>query len=160
MLTKVKQYLYKKGILKHNTLLEKIKYLEPHKHNINFYGPNYRNNMLDFIEQDIVTFNRQLDYIIRQGLESRYVTVKDISQNSYIYTSYSFWYSDNNKVIENKNEIDRFFNLIFTFVNWYEESITNKTDATLLNNTRRLKPYYANIEAIVDDILKFEELVS
>lgn len=30
----------------------------------------------------------------------------------------------------------------------------------VLNNTRRLKPYYANIEAIVDDILKFESLVS
>lgn len=159
MLKGIKKYLYKKGYLRLDTLYKKTMYLAEYKNNINFYSPSYRNSMLDFIEKDIVIYNRQLDNIIRQGLETRFVTVKDISQNSYTYTSFSFWYSDNGKVIENNKEIDRFIHQITVFVKWYEESIKNMTDATLLNNTRRLKPYYNNIETIVNSILKFEELI-
>lgn len=155
----IKRYLYKKGYLRLDTLYKKILYLVKYKDNINFYSPNYRNSMLDFLEKDIVIYNRQLDNVIRQGLETRYVTVRDISQNSYTYTSFSFWYSDNGKIIENNQELDRFLHQITIFVKWYEDSIKDMTNTTLLNNTRRLKPYYTNIETIVNNILKTEGLI-
>lgn len=140
------------------TLSKKIDLLMK-KQDINFYTPDYRNTFLDFIESDIVKYDKILVDVLRQGLETKFVTIRDITQNSYQYKSFSFWYSNNDNVLETKAEYKKFLYTIFNFTKWYEEAKVQHDNTTLLNNVRRLTPYYYNIEQIVNTILEIEGMI-
>ena len=154
MFKKLKRWLIYKGYIKLKTHLEKIEFITTM--DIDFYNEIYRNVRLDFIEKDIIHYNRSLDMILRQGLESTFVSVKDITQNSYFYTSFSLWCSDDGRILDDIKEVNTFFKNIKAFLSWYERADKVKDNTVMLNNVRRLKPYYYNLTVIIDLILEQE----
>ena len=155
MLQRIKNYLYKRKITNSETLLDKIELLQKNP-SIYFYSSIYCNTFLNFIEKDIIDYNNVLENILRQGLETKYVSIKNISEQNYYYTSLSFWYSNKTAVLNTNDEFKRFLNNIHTYISWYEKNKTEVVNVNINNNIRRTKPYYYNIELIVNTIIENE----
>lgn len=151
VLQRLRLWMIRKGLIKHKSLQAKLTCLLELT-DINLYDTTFRNIQIDFLENNIVTYNNILEYLLLQGLETKFVSVRDITQNSYHYVSFSFWYSDEGEILGDSKELVRFLKNTKAFIVWYEKSAVIKNNTTLLNNVRRLKPYYHNIASVIENI--------
>lgn len=158
MIKRIKLYFYKRKLNKCKTLIDKILFLKEQP-SLYFYSELYRNTYLSFIDKDIIEFNNNIENIFRQGLETRYVAIKNISADRYYNTSLSFWYSDTTKILTNDNEYKRFIKNCEMFVKWYEGNVKEIGNVNIVNNIRRIKPYYYNIELIINTMIDIEKKI-
>lgn len=138
--------------VKLDTPIDKILYLIKHIEEINLYSSEFRNVNDDFLEKDIIAYNSILNFILRNSLETKIISIKLINENSYTYTTYSFWYSKENMILTDKSFLKEWLELSLKFIKWYEYA---KKDFNNVNNTvnsRKLGPYYLNIVNIVNSI--------
>lgn len=154
MFKKIKYILYKKGYLKLDTLDKKIDFILMFINNINMYSIFYRNKHIDFLEKDILEYINKIKYLLMQGLETKILSINNITESSYINTSFSFWYSNNKSILDTNNELIEWLNLVKDFGNWCSSAKSNFNNTYVSVNYRKLSPYYLNITNIVDSILE------
>lgn len=147
-------YLYSKRILKLVKLEDKINFLIKYKDKFNFYSNVYRNVYINCLHNDIIKYTENLKYISKQGLETKFVNVRNITQDNYYYTSICFWYSDNNLELLDMQAFINWLEQVKRFVNWFDKASLPNSNNISMNNTRRLRPYYHDIENIINIIIK------
>jgi hypothetical protein len=153
MLNKIKDFLLSKGIIKLDTTIKKIEYLLEHLDNINLYSISFRNITEDFLEKDIITYIDTLQFILRSSLETKIISIKYINENSYKRITYSFWYSDDLKILPDNEYLKEWLLLASQFIKWAEFAKKDFNNSNNTVNSRKLSPYYLNITNIVNTIL-------
>lgn len=153
MVRKIKWYLYYKRILRLNKLEDKIKFLMTYQDKINFYSSNYRNSFINTIHRDIVNAIDELKAILKQPLETKFVAVRNITQDNLYYKSLSLWYSNDNFELPDNEIFIIWLEQILSFVNWYNIATQPNSNNAMMNNVRRLNPYYHDISTIVNTIV-------
>lgn len=154
MFKKIKFLLFKKGYLKLDTIEKKIKFIITNIEKVNLYSSSYRNIYCDFLEKDILDYIEVLKIIVRSPLDTKIITVKSITESSYISTSFSYWYSNKGDMLDNKEYINTWLTLSLGFIEWCEEAKKNFNNTNSINNYRKLSPYYNNINNIIENMLE------
>ena len=150
MLNKLKDFLLAKGIIKLDTTIKKIEYLLENVDNINLYSISFRNVTEDFLEKDIITYIDTLNFILRSSLETRILSIKFINENSYKRTTYSFWYSNDHKILPDNSYLKEWLTLSLQFIKWSEFAKKDFSNSNNTVNCRKLSPYYLNITNIIN----------
>lgn len=154
MFKRIVWYLYSKRILKLIKLEDKINFLIKYKDNLNFYSNVYRNVYIDCLHNDIIKYTENLKYILKQGLETKFVNIRNITQDTYHYTSICFWYSDNNLELLDMQPFIIWLEHVKQFVTWFDKASLSNSNNIDMNNTRRLRPYYYDVENIINIIIE------
>lgn len=147
-----KKFLFKEDI-KLDTINNKILYLIKHVDDIDMYSSEFRNVSEDFLEKDIIEYIKILNFILRSNLETKTISIKYINENSFTYTTFSFWYSNNNAILKDKSFLKEWLELSLRFTKWYEYAKKDFNNSSNTVNSRKLSPYYLNIINIVNSMI-------
>lgn len=150
MLNKLKDYLLSKGIIKLDTTIKKIEYLLNNVDTINLYSIAFRNVTEDFLEKDIITYLDTLNFILRSSLETKVISIKMINENSYKRITYSFWYSNEHKILPDNSYLKEWLTLAMRFIKWSDYAKKDFKNSNNTVNCRKLSPYYLNITNIIN----------
>lgn len=152
MLQKIKVYLVKKNILKHPDTETKIKFLLDNVNLINLYSSTSSNTFANFLHANIVSYLDELSVILISSLDTKAISVKQITEHSYINTSFSFWYTYDKVILNDDIYLKEFLSKALAFVQWSNVAKVDYNSNTRLNNFRRLSPYYHNITEIIETL--------
>ena len=152
MLNKIKDFLLSKGIIKLDTPIKKIEYLLEHLDSINLYSISFRNITEDFLEKDIIAYIDTLQFILRNSLETKVISIKFINENSYKRITYSFWYSNDHRILPDNEYLKEWLTLSLQFIKWAEFAKKDFNNSNNTVNSRKLSPYYLNITNIINTI--------
>jgi len=155
MFKKIKKILLQIGFLKLDTLEKKIDYLIDNLDKIDLYKGTYRSKYCMFIEKDILIYTKSLSEINKFEIDTKYITVKKITENSLSNVTFLKWCSDNNRVIEDRALVIKNFLLeCKDFITLFKIASSSINSNILYSNSLKIKPYYYNIEIIIDNILE------
>lgn len=154
MLNILKKFLSFRKKNKLITTIDKLKYLIQEVDNINLYSSSFRNTNDDFLERDIISYIDQLQFILRNSLETKIISIKVINENNYTYTTYSFWYSNAGMILKDNTFLKEWLELSLRFMQWAEHAKKDFNNVNSTVNSRKLSPYYLNISNIVNSMIE------
>lgn len=135
------------------TLVEKLELLKKKK--INLYKKPWNYTTGSFLEINIGVYIEKYNYINNFSIEAHVIQVGSISETSYLEKLYSEWFTIDNKLIINKDEIlNEWINQGISLAKLYEFRSTLigvKNNSYL--NAKRIAPYYHNLNTIATQIL-------
>jgi len=152
MFKKFISFLYKVGILKLTTIEDKIKYLLIF--DIDMYNNKYKSIIGTFIEEDIVRYIEQLNYVNNYDIYGSYIVIKKIDNDSLYRKSYSRWCSNKGNIIyDSEDKVKVVLTSMLTFIKLYNSIKKDMNLNIAYSNHLKIKPYYINIENIINDML-------
>lgn len=150
MLEKIKKWLPGKKELTIQDKLEKIKKL-----NLDMYGEPFNNTYHNFLEADIVASIKRMKYINTFSIESHTIQLGYISETSYQTKLFSEWFTSENRLIINKEEIlNEWIDEAIKLTKLYEFRITlTGIKNNSYFNAKKIGPYYFDVCNIVSKII-------
>lgn len=135
------------------TLVEKLELLKKKK--INLYKKPWNYTTGSFLEINIGVYIEKYKYINTFSIEAHVIQVGTISETSYLEKLYSEWFTIDNKLIINKDEIlNEWITQGINLAKLYEfrSTLLGVNNNSYLN-AKRIAPYYYNLNNIVTQIL-------
>lgn len=148
----IKLMLYRKGYLQAKTTEEKLDRLLVYITKLDLYSRYFSNITQSFLEKDIVAYIEELERILIYTLDSKLISVRSITPESHKELPYSYWYTYNGIILNDKDMLKLWLEKARAFVVWCDTAKTDFNNTVRINNFRKLAPYYNNIINITDDL--------
>lgn len=135
------------------TLVESLTRLKKKK--MDFYSPKFNQEPQSFLENNILDTIAKYKYINQFPIEQSDIQVGSISMFSYKTMNFYQWFTNNGKMIENKDKVlKEWIDESIKLVKLYEFRIKlqGMEDNKSYVNAKRIAPYYYDLERLVEKL--------